>query len=134
MTLRNQLKVTKMSKSDTTTTYFMKTSQIKDQLAAINEHIDDSELTTLTLNGFPDSWRPFVQGICARTKLPKFDKLWVDCAQKEARLLSLEDLEDEEDQALAAHSKRGKRRPSNKIGGRRFPDKRKDLRGGQVTK
>jgi len=109
MTLRNQLRVTKMNKNDSVATYFMKISQIKDQLIAINEQIDDSELTTLTLNGFPASWRPFVQGICARNKLPKFDKLWADCAQEEARLQSLDDPEDDEDQALTAHSKKGKR-------------------------
>ena len=94
-------------------------------MIAINEQRDDSELTTLTLNGFPTSWRPFVQGICARNKLPKFDKLWADCAQEEARLQSLDDPEDEEDQALTAHSKKGKRKSSHKVGGRRFPDKRK---------
>ena len=53
MTLRNQLRITKMNKNDTIATYFIKISQIKDQLIAINEQIDDSELTTLTLNGFP---------------------------------------------------------------------------------
>jgi len=38
-----------------------------------------------------------------------------------------QDLEDEEDQALAAHTRKGKKIPSAKIGGRRFPEKRKDL-------
>lgn len=80
LTLRNQLRVTKMTKNDTIATYFMKMPQIKDQLAAINEHIEDSKLTTMTLNGFPPSWCSFVQGICARSRLPKFDKLWADCA------------------------------------------------------
>ena len=127
MTLRNQLRVTKMNKNNSIASYFMKISQIKDQLIAINEQIDDSELTTLTLNGFPASWRPFVQGICARNKLPKFDKLWVDCAQEEAMLQSLDDPQDEEDQALTAHSKKGKGKSSHKVGGRRFSDKRKDL-------
>jgi len=88
LTLRNQLRVTKMGKSDTVASYCMKMSQIKDQLASINEHIDVSELVTITLNGFPPAWNAFVQGICARKKFPKFDKLWADCAQKEARLLS----------------------------------------------
>jgi len=74
----------------------MQMSQIKDQLAAINEKIEDSKLVTITLNGFPPAWDAFVQGICARRKLPKFDKLWADCAQEEARLLSKsQELEDE---------------------------------------
>ena len=66
LTLRNKLRITKMCKNDTIATYFMKMSQIKDQLVAINEHIEDSELTTITLNGLPPAWSPFVQGICAR--------------------------------------------------------------------
>jgi len=88
LTLRNQLRISKMGKSDTIASYFMKMPQIKDQLAAINEHIEDSELVTITLNGFPPAWDAFVQGICARRKLPKFVKLWADSAQEEARLLS----------------------------------------------
>lgn len=74
LTLRNQLRITKMGKSNTVASYFMKMSRIKDQLAAINEHIEDYELVTITLNGFPPTWDAFVQGICARRKLPKFDK------------------------------------------------------------
>jgi len=121
LTLRNQLRITKMSKSNTNATYFMKKSQIKDQLVAINENIEDSELTTITLNGFPPAWSAFVRGICARKKLPKFDKLWAYCAEEEARLLSIsQDLEDEEDQALAAHTRKGKKRSSSKFDGRRF--------------
>lgn len=65
LTLRNQLRTTKMGKSDTIATYFMKISQIKNQLIAINEIIDDSELVTITLNGFPSAWDAFVKGICA---------------------------------------------------------------------
>jgi len=38
-----------------------------------------------------------------------------------------QDLEDEEDQTLVAHNRKGKKRPSAKIGGRRFPEKKKDL-------
>ena len=41
--------------------YFMKISQIKDQLAAIGDPVEDDELVTTTLNGLPPSWDPFVQ-------------------------------------------------------------------------
>jgi hypothetical protein len=75
----------------------MKISQIKDQLATIGESVDDAELVTTTLNDFSSSWAAFVQGICGRRKLPKFDKLWTDCTQ-------------EENQALAAHVKKRKER------------------------
>jgi hypothetical protein len=88
LTLRHQLRNVMMNKSETVSNYFMRISQIKDQLAAIGDSVDDAELVTTTLNGFPSSWDPFVQGICARSKLPKFDKLWIDCSQEESRLIS----------------------------------------------
>ena len=68
--------------------------------------MDDVELVTTTLNGFPPSWDAFVQGICTRRKLPKFDKLWIDCTQEEARLISnAQNTNDEENQALATQEK-----------------------------
>jgi len=86
LTPRHQLRIIRIDKSDTVSTYFMRVSQIRDQLAVIGDVVDDAELVTTTLNGFPSSWDTFVQGICARRKLPKFDKLWGDCTQEEARL------------------------------------------------
>jgi hypothetical protein len=78
LTLRNQLRNMKMDNSESVTSYLMRVSQIRDQLAAIGDVISDKELVTTTLNGFPTFWIPFVQGVCARSKLPKFDKLWAD--------------------------------------------------------
>jgi hypothetical protein len=73
--------------------------------------VDDVELVTTTLNGFPSSWDPFVQGICTRSKLPKFDKLWSDCTQEESRLISIsQKTNDDENQALASHVKKRKER------------------------
>lgn len=66
----------------------MRVSQLRDQLQDIGEMVDDEELVTVTLNGFPSSWKPFVQGICARAKFPMFDQLWIDCVQEEAKILS----------------------------------------------
>jgi hypothetical protein len=60
----------------------MKISQIKDQLEAIGDSVDNADIVTTTLNRFPSSWDPFSQGICARIKLPKFDKLWTDYTQE----------------------------------------------------
>jgi hypothetical protein len=62
LTLRHQLKKVMMNKSDTVSTYFMRISQIKDQLEAIVDSMDDEEIVTTTLNGFPYSWAAFVQG------------------------------------------------------------------------
>jgi hypothetical protein len=130
LTLRHQLRNVMMNKSDTISTYFMRISQIKDQLAAIGDSVDDAELVTTTLNGFPSSWDAFVQGICARRKLPKFDKLWSDCTQEESRLISKsQKTNDEENQALVAHVKKRKERRNNspKKNRRSVPDHKKDV-------
>jgi hypothetical protein len=65
-----------MNKSKIVSTYFMRIYLIKDQPTTIGDSVYDAELITTTLNEFPSSRDAFVQGICARRKLPKFDKLW----------------------------------------------------------
>ena len=72
-----------MSRSDTIATYFMKISQLKDQLKAIGDTVTDDELMTITLNGFASSWDPFVEGICSKDVLPKFEQLWNHGVQEE---------------------------------------------------
>jgi hypothetical protein len=111
LTLRHQLRNVTMNKSETISNYFMRISQIKDQLAAIGDPVEDVELVTTTLNGFTSSWDPFFQGICARRRFPKFDKLWEYCTQEESRLISKsQKTNDEENQALDAQVKKRKER------------------------
>jgi hypothetical protein len=57
-----------MSISDNVTSYFMRITQVRDQLAAIGEKLDDVELVNVALNGFPNSWKPFVQGSLSSRK------------------------------------------------------------------
>jgi hypothetical protein len=52
------------------------------------EVVDDIELVNVALNGFPGSWEPFLQGICAREKFPPFARLWINYIQEEARIES----------------------------------------------
>jgi hypothetical protein len=42
-----------MTKADTITTFFMKISEIRDQLGAIGETITKKELDMITLNSLP---------------------------------------------------------------------------------
>jgi len=71
--------------------------------------VDDAELVTTTLNDFPSYWNAFIQGICTRIKLPKFDKLWTEYTKEESRLISKsQKTNDEENQALAARVKKKK--------------------------
>jgi hypothetical protein len=99
-----------MSKGDTVATFFMKMSEIKDQLGAIGEVISDRELVLCTLNNLPKHWEPFLQSINGREKLPTFDCLWTDWTQEELRLKArgVEDSPDD-NHAIALHTKKGGR-------------------------
>jgi hypothetical protein len=59
LTLKHQLQNIKMMKDDTTATFFMKISEIKDQLGVIGETITNRELVMITLNALPSRWEPF---------------------------------------------------------------------------
>jgi hypothetical protein len=92
--------------------YLMKITHIRDQRVAIKEKVEDVELVNVALRGLPRSWEPFVQGICARETLPGFDRLWSECIQEETRLESrngLVESNSDENQTLAAHTRKGKR-------------------------
>lgn len=137
LALRNQLRCITMTKSDSVAIYFMKISQLKDQLKAIGDIVDEAELVTISLNELSSSWDSFVQSICGRENLPKFDRLWMDYVQEEARVLSKNSLQkpqdDEGTQALAVHARKGKgkRNLGKKNTGRRsspaHEHKKKDL-------
>jgi hypothetical protein len=69
-----------------------------------------------TLNGIPKSWESFIQGICSKRKPTKFSRLWEDCTQEEARSTAREEkLGDHENQALAAHTRKGKKRKEDHL-------------------
>ena len=54
--------------------------------------------------------------MCARKESMKFDIVWEDCIQEEARVTNREALLKEDDQALATHTKRRRSRPNFKKG------------------
>jgi hypothetical protein len=116
LSLRNQLRNMTMKNSESVTSYLMRVSHIRDQFASIADVISDKDLVTTTLNGFPTFWIPFVQGVCARSKLPKFDKLWVDCTHEESRLADQQKrlIVDEEEVLTAQKNKRSFFRKNNK--------------------
>jgi hypothetical protein len=110
LTLKSQLQSTKIMKGDTIAIFFMKISEIKEQLEAIGEIMSDKELVLSTLNNLPKHWGPFLQSISGRESLPTFDRLWIDCTQEELRLRNrgVEDSPDE-NHALALLIKKGGR-------------------------
>jgi hypothetical protein len=112
LTLKHQLQNLKMTKDDTIVTFFMKISEIRDQLGAIGEIITDRELVMITLIALPSHWEPFIQSISGSTDLPQFDHLWADYTQEETKLIArgMQDSHHNDNQALASHAKRGRRK------------------------
>jgi hypothetical protein len=112
MILRTKLRECRMTNSDNVTNYLMRITQIRDQLAAIGEVVLDAELVNVALNGFTKAWEPFIMGICAREKLPKWERLWDDCIQEETRRESRPNKQGggggDENLALVSKTKKGK--------------------------
>ena len=86
MTLRNQLKNVNIQNAETIQSYFTRVSQIKEQLEVVDEEVENAKIVMTTLNGLPRSRDYFIQGICARNKLVKFNRLWEECSQEEAQI------------------------------------------------
>jgi hypothetical protein len=60
MNLRSQLKNTKMQKGEMIQEYFSRISEIKEQLKAIGDTIDEDEFVMTTLNGLTRPWDAFI--------------------------------------------------------------------------
>ena len=58
MTLRNQLK--NVNNAETIQSYFTRVSQIKEQLEALEEEVENAEVVITTLNGLPGSCDSFI--------------------------------------------------------------------------
>ena len=126
MKLRSQLKSTKMSKGESIHEYFTRVSQLKEKLEAIEDKIDEIELVMTALNGLTRPWDSFIHTICARKESLKFDILWEECVQKEARVANREALLREDDHALTTHTRRrkGKHQFNNETHKGSYPPKK----------
>ena len=90
-----------MQNSESIQSCFTRVSQIKEQIEAIGDSVEEAKLVMTTLNGLPRSWDSFIRGIYSRRKLTKFSKIWEDCMQEEERLEAIEEkLGEEEKQSL----------------------------------
>jgi hypothetical protein len=96
-----------MTKDDTIASYFVKISQLRDQLQAIGEAIQEKEVVNIALNGLSRSWDAFAASMNTRKEFPMLKELWTCCAQEETRLNSKGKPQKEEDaQAFATKFKR----------------------------
>ena len=80
----------KIQNEETIQSYFTRVSQIKEQLEAVDEEVENAKIVMTTLNGLPRSWDSFIQGICARKKLVKLSILWEECSQEESQIVAQE--------------------------------------------
>jgi hypothetical protein len=111
MVLREKLRDTKMTGSETVTSYLTRIQQVRDELAAVGETVSDSELVRTTLKGFTKEWTPFIKGVMAREKLPDWSRLWDDFVQEELRDEEMNGgrhKKDEDNVALSSQVKKGK--------------------------
>jgi hypothetical protein len=112
MNLRTQLKNTKMQKREMIQEYFSRISEIKEQLKAIRDTIDEDEFVITSLNDLARPWDAFIQSICGRKEKLQFESLWEECTKEETRVANREALlARDDDQALATHTKGGRKKP-----------------------
>jgi putative lipoic acid-binding regulatory protein len=86
MSLKNELHDMKMNDDDSITSYFVRISQLRYQLQAIEEIISEKELVNIVLNGLPKTWDAFSASMNTRTEYPTFEEIWTCCAQEESRI------------------------------------------------
>ena len=65
MTLRNQLKNVKMQDSESIQSYVTRVSQIREQIEAIGDSVEEAKLVMTRMNGLPRPWDRFIKGICS---------------------------------------------------------------------
>ena len=85
----------------------MRVSEIKEQLVAVEEEVENVEVVIATLNGLPGSWESIhVRNVCQKEVIT-FNRLW---EEEEARLIIREEkMRAIEDQALTIQRRSLKR-------------------------
>jgi hypothetical protein len=78
MVLRERLRSTKMVKGEGVVHYLTRLTQIRDELGAVGEKNEETELVCVALIGFSKSWDVFVHGVVAPDNLPDWQRLWDD--------------------------------------------------------
>ena len=110
LTLKQDLLYIKMKNGESITSYFLRITKLKDQLATMKNQVDDKELSMISLRGLPLSWETFIQGLSSQPKLPKFDQLKNECTQEESRLASRGLSTNQEGDVQALYAKSNKKR------------------------
>eukprot|EP00253_Pinus_taeda_P009268 PITA_09268 len=105
--LKNKLKDIKKGRNEDIQSYFMRITEIKNDLLSIREAIDDRELTLIALGGLPRAWHVFNTTILNNDRIPSFEELLTRCSQEETRMMELDMPSNRNDPtAFSAHAKK----------------------------
>jgi hypothetical protein len=126
MSLKIDLCDIKMNDDDSITSYFVRISQLRDQLQDIEEIISDKELVNIVLNGLPKTWDAFSTSMNRRKEYPTFKELWTCCAEEESRISAKEKPQNKyDDQAFIERFKNSMNK--RKFGLKRNTNQEKDI-------
>jgi hypothetical protein len=126
MSLKNEFRDIKMNGEDNITSYFVRISQLRDKLQAIEEIISEKELVNIVLNGLPKTWDAFSASMNTRKEYSKFQELWTCCVQEESRINAKEKPQKKyDDQAFTTRFKNF--RNKRKFGSKRKTNQEKDI-------
>ena len=96
-----------MSREDGIASYFMRISEIWDQLQDLGEIMYDKEITTVVLNSLPEERGHFSSSIYGKKEATPFQDLWPICKIEESRLKTKFDVGvGEQSQAYATMTRR----------------------------
>ena len=85
--LKNKLKDIKMDRGEFIQSYFMRITEIKNDLLSIGEVVGDRELTLIALRGLTREWDVFNTTILNNDRILGFDELLARCTQEEIRMM-----------------------------------------------
>ena len=88
--------------------YFMKISEMRDQLQELGEFMSDREMTIVVLNALPTDWGNFTSSIYAKKESIALSELWYLCKIEETRLKEKEDVGSKEQAFSIMTKKKGK--------------------------
>jgi len=83
--LRNKLREIKKGKDECMQEYFLRITEIKNDLLSIGETITDREMALTTLGGLPFEWYVFMTTLLNYNVIPGFEELMDRCIQEETR-------------------------------------------------
>ena len=97
-----------MERDEKVATFFSRIAQIRDQLLAIGDKVEDDDLVQTVFDGLPTTWETFLASVNEREVQPNFKRLWQDCLDEESRIQSRSGPPPNTNLALAVKTTKGK--------------------------